>query len=140
MRAARGFSLIELIMIIVATSVMGALFATSYSQLPRAVEVSEGAQTAAQLAQQCSEQVIARRRSTAVGQGYASITIGSNPCSAPVLPAALAAYSVTGVVTDLSGISPPCPSAVAGSCRRVQVTVTRNGVTAAVTNLMLVNY
>lgn len=139
MRAARGFSLIELIMIIVATSVMGAFLAASYSQLPRAVEVSEGAQTAAQLAQQCSEQVIARRRSTAAGQGYASIAVGSNPCSVPALPAALAAYTVTGVVTDLTG-SPPCPSAVADSCRRVQVTVTRNGVTAATTDLMLVNY
>lgn len=136
MRAARGFTLIELIMILVALGVMGAFLANTTTQLPRALEVNEGAQTGAQLAQQCSELVLARRRSAAVGQGYASIVIGADPCSVPPLPPSLAAYTVTGAVTDLSVA--PCPPAA--SCKRVLVTVTRNAVTVAGAELMLVNY
>jgi prepilin-type N-terminal cleavage/methylation domain-containing protein len=65
MRAARGFSLIELIMIIVVLGVASAFLTTTFTQLPRSLDVSEGAQTASQLAQQCSERVLARRRSGA---------------------------------------------------------------------------
>jgi type II secretory pathway pseudopilin PulG len=136
MHTARGFSLIELIMIIVAIGVMGAFLATTSSQLPRSLEVSEGAQTASQLAQQCSEWVLARRRSTAAGFGFGSIV--SDACL--VLPT-LTDYAVTDTVTvtDSSGDA-ACPSALANSCKRVVVTVTRNGVTVAVNDLMLVNY
>lgn len=132
MRAARGFSLIELIMIIVVIGVMGAFLATTFSQLPRSLDVSEGAQTASQLAQQCSERVLARRRSAAVG----FVPIVSGTCvGLPTLPG----YVVTDTVTDISGVA-PCPSAAANSCKRVMVTVTRNAVTVAVNDLLLVNY
>ena len=70
MRAVRGFSLIELIMIIVAIGVMGAFLVTTFSNLPRPLEVSEGAQTASQLAQQCIERVLARRRASGAGLGF----------------------------------------------------------------------
>jgi type II secretory pathway pseudopilin PulG len=136
MRTARGFSLIELIMIIVAIGVIGAFLTTSFTQLPRSLAVNEGAQTASQLAQECSEQMIARRRSTVAGFGFASIVIGSDPCAG--LPT-LAGYTVTGTVVDLSGVA-PCPSVAANSCKRVTVTVTRNAVTVAVNEIMLVNF
>ena len=134
MRSARGFSLIELIAIIVVIGVMGAFLTTTLSQLPRSLEVNEGAQTASQLAQQCSERVLARRRSTAVGFGFGSIA--SNTCAG--LPT-LAGYAIADTVVDLSGVA-PCPSVAANSCRRVTVTVTRNAVIVATTDFMLVNY
>jgi prepilin-type N-terminal cleavage/methylation domain-containing protein len=132
MQAARGFSLIELIVIIVVLGVASAFLATTFSQLPRSLDVSEGAQTASQLAQQCSERVLARRRSTAVGFN----TIITGTCVG--LPT-LTGYAVTDVVTDASGVA-PCPSVLANSCKRVVVTVTRNGVIVAVNDLLLVNF
>jgi len=136
MQAARGFSLIELIIIIVVLGIASAFLATSFTQLPRSLAVNEGAQTSSQLAQQCSELVLARRRSTAAGLGFGSIVIGSDPCAG--LPT-LAGYVVTGDVDDWSNVV-PCPSAAANSCKRVTVTVTRNAVTVAVNEIMLVNF
>lgn len=132
MRAARGFSLIELIMIIVAIGVFGAFLTTTLTQLPRSLTVSEGAQTASQLAQQCSERVLAQRRDPAVGFAL----IASGTCAG--LPT-LTGYVVTDTVTDVSGAA-PCPSTAANSCKEVVVTVIRNGVTVAVNNLLLVNF
>ena len=132
MHAARGFSLIELIMIIVALGVASAFLTTTFTQLPRSLDVSEGAQTASQLAQQCSERVLAQRRDPAVGFG----PIASGTCAG--LPV-LAGYAVTDIVTDASGAA-PCPSALANSCKQVVVTVTRNGVPMAVNDLLLVNF
>ncbi|HJX18205.1 MAG TPA: type II secretion system protein [Acidiferrobacterales bacterium] len=130
MRAARGFSLIELIMIIVAISVMGVFLTTTFSQLPRPLEVSEGAQTASQLAQQCSERVLARRRASGAGLGFASIVTGT--CAGlPTLPG----YTVTDVVAPLAGGA--CPALAA--CKQVTVTVTRNAATVAETVFLLVN-
>ncbi len=130
MHAARGFSLIELIMIIVAIGVMGAFLATSYTQLPRAVQVSEASQTGAQLAQQCSERAIAQRRNPAIGFG----PIATGVCTGLPTPAG---YTVTDVV-DAAYAGAACP--VAGACKRVTVTVTRNAVTVAQTDFLLVNY
>lgn len=134
MHPARGFSLIELIMIIVALGVASAFLAASFTQLPRSLAVNEGAQTSSQLAQQCSERVLARRRSTAAGLGFGSIASGM--CVG--LPT-IAGYAITDVVVDASGVA-PCPSVAANSCKRVTVTVTRNAVTVAVNEIMLVNF
>jgi type II secretory pathway pseudopilin PulG len=130
MHTARGFSLIELIMIIVALGVASAFLTTTFTQLPRSLEVSEDAQTASQLAQQCSERVLAQRRNPAIGFG----PIASGTCAGlPTL-----GYVVTDTVTNVSGA--PCPSALANTCKQVVVTVTRNGVPVAVNDLLLVNF
>lgn len=130
MRAARGFSLIELIMIIVAIGVMGALLATSYTQVPRSLEVNEGSQTGAQLAQQCSERVLAQRRNPAIG--FAPIATGV--CAGLPAPAG---YAIVDVV-DAAYAGVACPAA--GACKRVTVTVTRNAVMVAQTDFLLVSY
>jgi type II secretory pathway pseudopilin PulG len=129
MHTARGFSLIELIMIIVAIGVMGAFLTTTFTQLPRSLEVSEGAQTASQLAQQCSERVLARRRASGAGLGYASITTGL--CAGlPTLPG----YTVADVAAAYAGAA--CPAA---ACLQVTVTVQRNAVIVAQTDFLLVS-
>jgi len=130
MRTERGFSLIELIMIIVAIGVMGAFLATTYSQLPRSLEVNEGSQTGAQLAQQCSERVIAQRRNPAIGFG----PIATGVCAGLPAPAG---YAITDAV-DAAYAGAACP--VAGACKRVTVSVTRNAVMVAQTDFLLVDY
>jgi type II secretory pathway pseudopilin PulG len=130
MRPARGFTLIELVMIFVALGVIGAFLAGTYTQLPRTLEVDEVAQTAAQLAQQCSERVLARRRNPAIG--YTPIASGT--CAG--LPA-LAGYAVNDVV-DPAYAGAACPAP--GACKRITVTVTHNAVTVAETDFLLVGY
>lgn len=132
MRRADGFNLVELVMIILAISVIGTFLLAMFTQLPRSLEVSEGAQSGSQLAQQCSERILARRRNATVG----FTPIASGTCAG--LPA-LAGYTVTDTVTNLSGVA-PCPSVAANSCKRVVVTVARNAATVSVTDFMLVNY
>lgn len=130
MRATRGFSLIELVMIIVLVGVVGAFLTTTYTQLPRSLEVNEGSQTGAQLAQQCSERVIAQRRNPAIGFG----PIVTGVCAGLPAPAG---YAVADVV-DAAYAGAACP--VAGACKRVTVTVTRNAAVVAQTDFLLVNY
>ena len=126
----RGFSLIELIMIIVALGIMGAFLSTTLTQLPRPLTVNEGAQTASQLAQQCSERILGRRRNPLVG----FTPIASGICAGlPVLPG----YAINDVV-NAAFVGGACPG-VAGTCKRVTVTVTRNAVTVATTDFVLVN-
>ena len=126
----RGFSLIELILIIVALGIMGAFLASTLTQLPRPLEVNEGAQTASQLAQQCSERILERRRNPLVG----FTPIASGICAGlPVLPG----YAITDVV-NAAFVGGACPGAV-GTCKRVTVTVTRNAATVATTDFVLVN-
>lgn len=128
MHAARGFSLIELIMIIVAIGVLGAFLATVFTQLPKTLEVSESAQTGSQLAQQCSERVLARRRNTTIGFA----PIASGVCAGmPVV----AGYAVADVVSAYAGAA--CPGTA--TCKQVVVTVTRNSVIVSQTDFMLVN-
>lgn len=131
MHPARGFSLIELVMIIVALGVASAFLATTFTQLPRSLDVSEGAQTGSQLAQQCSERVLARRRASGAGLGFMSIVSGT--CLG--MPT-LTGYIVTDLV-DAAFAGPACPG-VAGTCKRVTVTVTRNAATVAQTDFLLV--
>lgn len=127
----RGFTLIELVMIIVALGIMGAFLSTTLTQLPRPLTVNEGAQTASQLAQQCSERILEQRRNPLIG----FTPIASGICvGLPVLPG----YAITDVV-DAAFVGGACPGAV-GTCKRVTVTVTRNAVTVATTDFVLVNY
>lgn len=126
----RGFNLIELVMIIVALGVIGAFLATTLTQLPRPLTVNEGAQTSSQLAQQCSERILERRRNPLVGFA----PVASGVCAGlPVLPG----YVITDVV-DAAFVGGACPGA-AGTCKRVTVTVTRNAATVATTDFVLVN-
>jgi len=123
----RGFSLIELVMIIVALGIMGAFLSTTLTQLPRPLTVNEGAQTASQLAQQCSERILERRRNPLIG--FAPIATGI--CvGLPVLPG----YVITDVVDPTFA----CPGG-GGTCKRVTVTVTRNAVMVATTDFVLRN-
>jgi prepilin-type N-terminal cleavage/methylation domain-containing protein len=131
MRSMRGLTLIELIMVIVVISVAATFFATSFVELSRGLGVDENAQTAAQLAQACSEHILARRRGTG---GYASVASGM--CTGIPALAGFGSYTVADTVAAYAGSACP-PSA---TCEQVTVTVTLGVTTPAQTTLLLVNY
>jgi prepilin-type N-terminal cleavage/methylation domain-containing protein len=129
-----GYSLIELIIVIVVLSIAGAAFATMFVQLPRSLVLDEDVQTASQLAQARAEEILSDRRHP-LGPGFATIVDANYPDETPV---AGFPYRRRVRITDL--VTPPCPVAVAGVCKQVVVTVDRGGAPtlAEVTFLVLV--
>ncbi len=124
----RGFSLIELIMVVVLLSLLAVAMVPMLGQTSSGLLANRDTQAAAQLAQECAEYLLQLRRSTGYNLG------GVTNCSA--LPA-------------LNGFGPPavsitdpyagdgCPAAA--SCKLVSVAATYGTGTAAI-KFMLVNY
>jgi Tfp pilus assembly protein PilV len=131
MTGARGFSLIELIMIVVLISIgmvgLMAMFGRSVGSLGTNVDIQSGAQ----LVQQCAEQVLGRRRQS--GTGYA--LIDATVCNG--LPSGSYTYSVT-LVAIAGSPAGACPDTY--SCKEVRITV--NGLTGAVArgSVLVSNY
>jgi prepilin-type N-terminal cleavage/methylation domain-containing protein len=128
MPVSRGFSLIELVAVIVVVSIAVALYAPAFVELPRGLNVDENAQTASQLAQACGEHVLALRRGSG---GYAAVAVGSSYCTG--LPT-VTGYTVADATVPYVGTA--CPA----TCKQTTVTVTYGTATPAQTTLMLVNY
>lgn len=141
---ARGFTLVELIAVIVLLSIMGTVMLGLFGQVGRSLVTNQETQTGAQLAQACAEHIMTLRRNTTAG-GYAGILVGldTNVCDAsfaafPPVPGFTTA-PVVDVALHNSGTLPPCPSAIAGSCKLVDIKVNKGGPQVATLTLMLVN-
>lgn len=130
MKRTRGFTLVELIMIIVLLGIgltgLMAMFGRSVGSLDENTDI----QTGAQLVQQCAERIIGTRRQST--GGYALIT--NLTCSGLPLPAGYLAHAVT--VAPHTGSA--CPGGA--NCNEVQITVSNAGGTVARGNLLLVEY
>lgn len=134
-RRTDGYSLIELIMVIVVLGIAGAAFAAMFVQLPRSLVLDEDVQTASQLAQARAEQILSDRRHP-LGPGFATIVDANYPDETPIagLP-----YHRRVRVTDIT--DPPCPVAAPGVCKQVVVTVDRGAApTLAEVTFMVTNY
>ena len=139
----RGFTLIELVAIIVLLSIVGTAILALFGQVGRSLVTNQDTQTGAQVAQACAEQILAFRRSTLAGYGYANVVVGSNTgaCNAGFTAVGgVTAAPTVNVVSHSSGSLPACPSATAGSCKLVTITVNSNGLQAANLSLLQVNY
>jgi type II secretory pathway pseudopilin PulG len=140
-----GFSLIEAIIVIV---LLGAGMATILSMLAggsREVGLNSSTQIAARYVQERIEQIIADRRNTAQGYGYARIVIGPNYPATEALPTTPPLTRRIAMNTLPPGTQ-GCPATAAGQCRRVDVWVTTipaapaTPVTLAAASLMVTNY
>lgn len=129
----RGFSLIELIVVIVVVSIAAVVLLQLFTGVAESLASNEDIQTASQLAQECGEHVMAVRRNPAQGVG----AVTNSVCD--VLPAPLPGFARAVAVTDLTA-SPPCTVTTAGTCKRVVVSITKGAATPAAVTLMVVNY
>jgi prepilin-type N-terminal cleavage/methylation domain-containing protein len=125
-----GFSLLELVMVIMLVAIASIPILGQFSQAASSLVTDEIIQTAAQLAQERAEGLLADRR---VG-GYAAVPTGTVN---DVLTGAYSSYSRTVTVT-----SPPAGGGCAGgaTCKEVVVSVDHSGRTRAEIAFVLVSY
>ena len=139
----RGFSLIELVAIIVLLSVAGTAILALFGQVGRSLATNQDTQTGAQVAQACAERILGFRRSALPGFGYTNVVVGSNTGACSTGFTAVGGVTVpatVSVVAHNAGTLSACPLASAGGCKLVSITVNANGAQAANLSLMLVNY
>jgi prepilin-type N-terminal cleavage/methylation domain-containing protein len=121
-----GFSLIELVVVIVLLGIAAVALLQQFSQAAGSLARNEQIQTAAQLAQGCAEHLLAVRR----GQGYLT-AIGTDCASLP---------GIAGYTTDVTLQGSPAACPPGASCEEVRVTVNRGADARAQLSLMLVEY
>lgn len=126
----QGFTLLELIIVIVIVALASVPILGQFTQVVSSMLVDEEIQTAAQLAQERAEGILADRRE----QGYIAIATGT---STDVLAGNYAAFTRTLTVNE-----PPSGSGCASgaSCKEVIVTVGRGASERARVSFILVNY
>jgi prepilin-type N-terminal cleavage/methylation domain-containing protein len=131
MKRQQGFSLIELVVVIVLLGIAAVALLQQFSQAAGSLARNEQIQTATQLAQQGAEERLALRRLA----GYADpgLDPGSNTEN---LAAPFAGYNRTVTITEPAAAG--CPALAL--CKDVQVSVDRGSGTLARIDLLLVNY
>ena len=122
-----GFSLMELIMVLIFTSILAGGMAHLFGETIDQIAVSEERVVATQLAQERMEQVLAERRA----DGYGTFSTASDS----VLLAGKS-YDRTVTVTPLTG--GVCPTGM--SCKEVLVEVVLSGAVRADITQLLVDY
>lgn len=128
MMRARGFTLIEAVLVIVILSIASVAVLNQFSQAARAWFVDEDLQTATQLAQERAEGILATRRNGT----YAGVAVG---VANDTLTGTYATYARTVTVTAHAGA--PCPAV---NCKQVVVAVSRAGSPLAAVTFLLADY
>jgi type II secretory pathway pseudopilin PulG len=118
-----GFSLIELVIIIVVVSVAAVGLLSLWTGIGRSAGQSEETQTATQLAQECAEHILAQKR--------VNPTVGYDNITTTVCNGLPAFTGYTRSVTLTPTTASPCPVATAGQCQLVRVQVDHGLVTSA---------
>ncbi|MHB8550215.1 MAG: prepilin-type N-terminal cleavage/methylation domain-containing protein [Acidiferrobacterales bacterium] len=127
-----GFTLVELIMVIVLLGIAAVAIISGYGQVARSLSTNANLQAGTQLARECGEYLIAQRRDNPL-VGYSGVS-GSSFCSTLPNPQGL---TVTVAFTD------PYGGAACGgisSCKLADITVTQGTQTLDSASLMLANY
>jgi prepilin-type N-terminal cleavage/methylation domain-containing protein len=114
MRSERGFSLIELVLVMILLGIFSVPLITLFARSTGSFDEDVAIQTGAQAVQQCAEHALGvRRRSTL---GY-STTFDANSCDTPAPPAG---YTRTLTITN-GYTGGACPGGA--TCKRVQISV-----------------
>lgn len=125
---AGGATLVEMVAVILVLAIAAITIMDQFANSARSYQTNETLQTAAQLAQECAEQILATRRL----QDYATAIIST----CPNLPAS---YTAAGYArTVFFGTAPA--ACVTTPCSQVDVVVTYNAAEQARVVFMLGNY
>jgi len=127
-----GFSLIELVMVIVVVAIGVVAIGSAFAYVSRSLALNEELLRSWQIAQECAEHVLGQARAPG---SYAAVPLGSPSSACDAVPA-VAGYTRTVNVTTMAA-SALCSAGWA--CKRVEIAVTRGAVTATM-NFMMVDY
>lgn len=130
-RRSDGFTLLELIAVIVILSVAAVPISGLFSKASLSMLNNQRIQTATQLAQEQAELVLGRRRN----QNFASIVPGNYP---EVLAGNYAGFNRTTTITQ--PVIPPTGCPVGALCNLVTVSVDAGGAALSEITFVLVNY
>jgi prepilin-type N-terminal cleavage/methylation domain-containing protein len=125
-----GFTLLELITVIIIVALASVPILGQFTQVAGSTLLDEEIQTAAQLAQERAEAILALRRD----QGYAAVAIGT---TSDVLTGNYGSYSRSVSVTE-----PPAGGgcAAGATCKGIVVSVDRGPSNRATVSFVLVDY
>ena len=133
-RQQRGFSLIEMTMVIVVVSVAAVPLLGSLAQPGRALLLAEDLQVATNVAQACADFIVRSHHDGVTS--YANIT--TTTCNS--LPVT-SGYPPVVTVTDVTSATiSACPSASIGFCKKLIVTVTKSSTKLSELTFMVTNY
>ena len=127
-RRSRGFTYIELVLVIVLLSICSAGLVTLFGQLTNSLSINNDIQAAAQLAQECAEHLLAARRQAGYDLG------GIVDCSA--IPAFNGFGPPTVNISD-PYIGSACPGGA--NCKLVNISAAY-GTGGSVINLLFTDY
>jgi prepilin-type N-terminal cleavage/methylation domain-containing protein len=136
MNRQRGFTLLELVLVILVIAVASVPLFGLFTQATASLLDNERIQTAAQLAQERAESILALRRS----QNFAAVGLGT---VTDTLSANYSAYTRTVSVSQ-PPTGPGCAlhpvTGVSAACKEVVVNVAQGGNTLAEISFLLVDY
>jgi prepilin-type N-terminal cleavage/methylation domain-containing protein len=128
----RGFTLLELIAVIIILSVAAVPISGLFSKAGLSLLNNQRIQTATQLAQEQAELILGRRRN----QGFAAIVTGTWPTE--TLTGNYAGFNRITTVNQALGAPTACPASVL--CNEVTVAVDAGGAVLSEITFVLVNY
>ena len=132
-RARAGFSLIELVIVIVLVAIATAAIGAAFMQASRSLALNEDLQRASQVARECAEHVLSRARAPRGHYVAVAAAAPSAECDALAAPG----FNRVVNVTAMAAAAPLCNAGWA--CKRVEVSVTKGNASVNV-NFMLVQY
>ncbi len=135
-RPQKGFTLIELVMVIIIISVASVPLFGMFSQASSSLLDNETIQTAAQLAQERAEFVLSRKRELGFNGAVPELAVNT---IIENLTGNFSAFTRTTVITQ--PLAPPPTGCPGGAlCKQVVVSVNAGGPTLAQVTFLLVNY
>jgi prepilin-type N-terminal cleavage/methylation domain-containing protein len=134
-RAQKGFTLIEMVLVIIIISVASVPLFSLFSQASISLLSNEAIQTAAQLAQERAEFVLSRKRELGLNGPVAELAVGTIPEN---LAGNFDTFNRSTVITSLPGGTGGCPTVA--PCKQVAVSVDAGGPTLAQITFLLVDY
>jgi prepilin-type N-terminal cleavage/methylation domain-containing protein len=134
-RTQSGFTLIELVVVLVIIAVASVPLFGLFSQASMSLLSNERIQTAAQLAQERAELILALKRSQGFAGAAPEIAVGTTN---ETLTGNFSSFTRDTVINQ--PLVPPSGCPAGATCREVQVSVSESGTPLSQLTFLLVNY